>query len=129
MAMENVQQDVATMETVKEGPALTISELAASKLVGVLQERGLPNHGLRVFVHSIGCSGLQYGMAFENAPDETDIKIENHGVTLYLDPNSSQYMWGSQIDFVETPQGGAFSIQNPNTFESGCGSSGCSGCG
>jgi iron-sulfur cluster assembly accessory protein len=129
MAMEDVQQDVASVEMVQDGPALVISELAASKLADVLKERGLPNHGLRVFVHSIGCSGPQYGMAFENAPDETDIKIESHGVTLYLDPNSSQYMWGSQIDFVETAQGGAFSIQNPNTFESSCGSSGCSGCG
>ncbi len=116
-----------TTEEPRQGPALSISELAASKLAAVLQERGLPHHGLRVFVRGIGCSGLQYGLAFDNNPDESDITIESHGIKLYLDPTSSQYMWGSQIDFVETPQGGAFSIHNPNIFD--CSSSGCSGCG
>lgn len=117
------------MENVHEGPALIISELAAGKLASLFAERGLTRHGLRVFVRGIGCSGLQYGLAFDDSPDQTDIVIESHGVKLYLDRQSSQYMWGSTIDFVETPQGGAFSINNPNALDLACGVGGCSGCG
>ncbi len=131
MVTESTEK-VATVEQVQEGPALSISELAAGKLLSLLQERDMPNHGLRVFVRGVGCSGLQYGLAFDNNPDASDITIESLGVKLYLDSTSSQYMWGSQIDFIETPEGGAFSINNPNAaqFSSGSSCSGsCSGCG
>jgi iron-sulfur cluster insertion protein len=127
MVMENVQ--TLTAENVHKGPALIISESAASQLTSVLQQRGLQGYGLRVFVRGMGCSGLMYGLSFDNAPEATDFKVESNGVTLYLDPASSEYMWGSQIDFVETPQGGAFSINNPNQAASTCSSGGCSGCG
>jgi len=126
MVMENTQE-TATID-IEKGPALLISDAAATTLVGLLQEREMPGHGLRVFVRGMGCSGLQYGLAFDDKPEETDIVIETHGIKLYLDQESSQYMWGSEIDFVETPQGGAFSINNPNAA-SACGSGGCSGCG
>lgn len=111
------------------GPALVISELAAGKLTAMLQERQLVGHGLRVFVRGMGCSGLEYGLALDNKPEESDVVVESYGVKLYLDSISSQYMWGSHIDFVETPQGGAFSIQNPNRLAPVCGEGGCSGCG
>lgn len=124
--MENIQE-TAMAETVQQGPALYISEEAAGKLAALMQERQMVGHGLRVFVRGMGCSGLQYGLAFDNNPEESDIVVESHGVKLYLDQVSSQYMWGSEISFVETPQGGAFSIQNPNAVASACGS-GCSGC-
>jgi iron-sulfur cluster insertion protein len=125
MAMADVKLD----EDVEIGPALSISEPAANKLLALLQERDMPGHGLRVFVRGMGCSGLQYGLALDDAPEEADVVVETCGVKLYLDPMSSQYMWGSEIDYVETPQGGAFTINNPVASKFSCGSSGCSGCG
>jgi iron-sulfur cluster insertion protein len=125
MVVEAIQDSMAELG---QGPALSISEQAAGKLAALLQERAKPDHGLRVFISGMGCSGLQYGLALDDAPGDTDIVIESHGVKLYLDQASSQYMWGASIDFVETPQGGAFSINNPNAPQVSCGSS-CAGCG
>jgi iron-sulfur cluster insertion protein len=124
MVMEGVQ---GSLTDSRQGPALSISEQAAGKLSVLLQERDKPDHGLRVFVSGMGCSGLQYGLALDDAPDDTDIVVESHGIKLYLDQASSQYMWGASIDFVDTPQGGAFSIDNPNAPPATCGS--CRGCG
>ena len=125
MVMEAIKDPVTGLG---QGPALSISEQAASKLSALLQERAKPDHGLRVFISGLGCSGLQYGLALDDAPSDTDVVVESHGIKLYLDQASSQYMWGASIDFVETPQGGAFSIDNPNAPPAGCGPS-CSGCG
>jgi iron-sulfur cluster insertion protein len=125
MVMEGMQ---GSLKDAGQGPALSISEQAAGKLSALLQERAKPDHGLRVFVSGMGCSGLQYGLALDDAPGDTDIVVESHGVKLYLDQASSQYMWGASIDFIETPQGGAFSINNPNAPPAVCGSS-CRGCG
>ena len=42
-----------------------LTPAAASKLQDILVERGLAGYGLRVFVSGSGCSGMQYGMGFD----------------------------------------------------------------
>ena len=44
--------------TEAEEPVVTLSEGAAAKLQTILQEKNLPNHGLRVFVAGGGGSGF-----------------------------------------------------------------------
>ncbi len=80
---------------------------------------------LRVWVAGGGCSGLQYGMAIDDAePEAGDQIFEQEGVKIYVDEMSMQYMAGASVDFVEDPLGGGFKIENPNASSScGCGSS------
>ena len=112
--------------TEAEEPVVTLSEGAAAKLQTILQEKNLPNHGLRVFVAGGGCSGLQYGMAFEAEQRDTDTVAEIHGVKLYVDPISLEYLQGSSIDYTDDLMGGGFRINNPNAVSTcGCGSSVC----
>src|SRR5205823_916630 len=97
---------------------------AVSKIKGLLVERNLTEAGLRVFVAGGGCSGMQYGMAFESNPQVTDRIVEIDGVRLIVDPVSLPYIAGARIDFVESLMGGGFRIENPNAVSScGCGSS------
>ena len=50
--------------------------------------------------------------------------MENHGVTLLVDPMSIQYLAGSEVDYSEGLQGAQFIVKNPNaTSTCGCGSS------
>jgi len=112
------------MTVLEKTEAITLTSTAAGKLRELLQARQMEAYGLRVFVAGGGCSGMQYGMVFENQPRETDHVIESDGVRLYVDPMSLMYIEGSQIDYVDSLMGGGFRIENPNAISTcGCGHS------
>jgi iron-sulfur cluster assembly protein len=103
---------------------ITLTESAADKLQNILQEKGLTDHGLRVFVSGGGCSGLQYGMAFAEDTMEGDQVFEDKNIKLIVDPTSLMYLVGAEIDYVDSLMGGNFRIENPNAVQScACGSS------
>src|SRR3972149_44010 len=53
-------------------PTIVLPASAAARVQRLLEERQLAGHALRVFVSGGGCSGMQYGMALEGPPRETD---------------------------------------------------------
>ncbi len=111
------------MDMVQEG-VVTLTPIAAQKISDLLTAKGLPDHGLRVFVQGGGCSGLSYGMAFEDHAEDGDEIIEQNGVKVYVDQISAMYLGGSVIDYTESLMGGGFKIENPNAVSScGCGHS------
>lgn len=109
---------------VVEEQILSVTPAALSKIRELLEQRQIPNHALRVFVTGGGCSGLSYGMAFEENIQEYDTLVEVEGVKLVVDATSILYLKGSVIDFVDSLMGGGFRIENPNAVSScGCGHS------
>ena len=107
-----------------EEQAMNLTPAAQSKLKQLLVERNIPTYGLRVFVAGGGCSGLQYGMAFEAAARDFDTVIDQDGVKLFIDPTSMMYLAGASVDYVDGLMGAGFKIENPNAAAScGCGSS------
>lgn len=128
-----------SVDTMEETAVITLTETAAEKLGAIMTEKGVrETHGLRVFVSGGGCSGLQYGMTFDNNPRDVDTVLSQHGLRVIIDPQSLRYMEGATIDFVDSLMGGGFHIENPNAVAScGCGQSfktkdaaegGCSSC-
>jgi iron-sulfur cluster assembly protein len=93
---------------------LNLTDVAAVKIQNILQERGVPDHGLRVFVSGGGCSGMQYGMALESQVSEMDQVIQVSGIKLYVDPASAEYLHGATIDYEDNLMSGGFRISNPN---------------
>jgi iron-sulfur cluster assembly accessory protein len=76
-----------TVATMEETATVTLTETAASKLAGIMTEKGLAEtYGLRVFVSGGGCSGLQYGMTFDADPKPADLVLEQHGLRVIIDP-------------------------------------------
>lgn len=105
-------------------PTLSITPLAAKKLQNILAEKELLGYGLRVFISGGGCSGFQYGMAFENTKEEGDFVFETNGVRIYLDNASAMYLDGANVDYVDSLMGGGFRIENPNAVSTcSCGQS------
>ena len=103
---------------------LTITETAGSKVFELLQEQSEQPSGLRIFVQGGGCSGFQYGFAFETDIAEDDFIIEQSGVKFIVDAMSMQYLQGATVDYHEDFEGASFAISNPNAQTScGCGSS------
>ena len=61
------------MATPVEIQTVQLSPAAAEIVRGLLKDRNLDSsYGLRVYVAGRTCSGLQYGMALDNKPGETD---------------------------------------------------------
>jgi iron-sulfur cluster insertion protein len=103
---------------------ISITPLAAEKVLALSRAEGLDGQGLRLKVIGGGCAGFQYDLYFEDNPTDLDERFESHGVALYVDPLSFQYLDGTQIDYAEGPQGAGFKFGNPNvTATCGCGSS------
>ncbi|MBT8441170.1 MAG: iron-sulfur cluster insertion protein ErpA, partial [Gammaproteobacteria bacterium] len=66
----------------------------------------------------------QYGFTFDEDSQDGDMRFENHGVTLLVDPMSFQYLIDAEIDYKEDLEGSRFVIRNPNAQTTcGCGSS------
>ena len=110
-------------ETQTEPSAVTLTESAAKQIKEMLNNPENAGKNLRVYVEGGGCSGLQYGMVFdEKRPD--DISAEFYGASVVVDPFSANYLRGSVVDFLEALTGGGFKISNPNARQScGCGKS------
>jgi iron-sulfur cluster assembly protein/iron-sulfur cluster insertion protein len=78
---------------------------------------------LRVSVENGGCSGMQYGMSFDEAK-EGDTAFESEGVPLVIDQASAAHLRGVSIDFDDGLHGKGFEIRNPNAKSTcGCGKS------
>jgi len=103
---------------------ILFSDNAASKVRELILEEGNPNLQLRIYVSGGGCSGFQYGFAFEEAAGNEDVVIEKQGVRVLVDPVSLQYLSGAEVDFQDGLDGSRFVIKNPNAKSTcGCGSS------
>ena len=103
---------------------VTVKPAAIAKVKELMAEENSPDIKLRMFVSGGGCSGFQYGFTFEETAAEDDWSFDFDGVTLLIDPMSSQYLQGAEVDYVESLQGSQFSIRNPNAQTTcGCGSS------
>ena len=103
---------------------ITLTDGAASKIKELLaeQENGA-EQALRVAVRGGGCSGFQYSLAFDKRKDDDHV-FERDGVNVVVDKSSMQFVYGSEVDYVDGLQGAGFAVNNPNVVAAcGCGSS------
>lgn len=102
---------------------ITITDSAAAKVADLLSENP-DEKALRIYVQGGGCSGFQYGFAFESEFAEDDFQLVKNGTTFIIDAMSAQYMEGAEINYKEELMGASFEINNPNAQTTcGCGSS------
>ncbi len=110
--------------TTSQASPLEFTTNAASKVLELIKEEDNQDLKLRVYVQGGGCSGFQYGFAFEEDIEDGDFVIDNEGVGMMIDPMSYPYLAGSVVDYKEDLQGSRFVIENPNAKTTcGCGSS------
>lgn len=105
---------------------LNVTESAANEIKKFMAgEEDLPEtSGLRVRVVPGGCSGFQYSLNIEEDSRQGDFILNEHGVRLFVDMFSAQYLNGVEIDYVSGMMGSGFTFKNPNaTGSCGCGSS------
>ncbi len=102
---------------------VSLTPTAAEKIRELMAEDG-ESSVLRVAIQGGGCSGFQYGLGFDSGPVDDDQTLEQHGVTIVIDPYSAPYLKGATIDFLSGLEESGFKIDNPNAQAScGCGHS------
>lgn len=122
--MATIERDLIDLQPLMPQPMVLVTEAASSRLLAMMREKELDGYALRVFVAGGGCSGLQYGMTFDDETREGDNEFTTGGLRILIDPISAQYLMGSSIDYVDSLMGGGFKIDNPNAVSScGCGHS------
>ena len=104
---------------------ITLTDKGAEKVREFLSAQAVvvDTAGLRVGMRGGGCSGFQYALAFDKAKDDDNV-FEVDGVSVVVDKVSMQFVFGSEVDYVEGLQGAGFQVNNPNVVAAcGCGSS------
>jgi iron-sulfur cluster assembly protein len=104
--------------------AIQLTDQAAAKIKDLLDANGnADEQALRVAVRGGGCSGFQYALALDKAKSDDHV-FEHQGVAVVVDKVSMQFVFGSEVDYVDGLQGAGFVVNNPNVVAAcGCGSS------
>jgi iron-sulfur cluster assembly accessory protein len=104
--------------------AVQLSDKAAGKIKELIGSNdSADEQALRVAVRGGGCSGFQYALALDQ-PKSDDHVFEHQGVAVVVDKVSMQFVFGSEVDYVDGLQGAGFVVNNPNVVAAcGCGSS------
>jgi iron-sulfur cluster assembly protein len=104
--------------------AIQLTEVAAQRVQQLLDKRGKPSVGIRIGVRSKGCSGLSYTLEYADKKDPMDELVEQHGVTVLIDPKATLFILGTEMDYVEEKLQSGFVFRNPNEKgRCGCGES------
>ena len=103
---------------------IVLTENAARRIAILRDQEQAENAFLRITVSGGGCSGFQYGFAFDEQRNADDFVFERNGVAVVVDDVSLGLLNGAEVDFVEDMMGASFQIRNPNAASScGCGNS------
>jgi iron-sulfur cluster assembly accessory protein len=104
--------------------AVQLTDKAAGKIKELIGANDSGDEqALRVAVRGGGCSGFQYALALDQ-PKSEDHVFEHQGVAVVVDKVSMQFVFGSEVDYVDGLQGAGFVVNNPNVVAAcGCGSS------
>jgi iron-sulfur cluster insertion protein len=103
---------------------IRMTDAVIAKVAEMLAEENYPSLRLRIFITGGGCSGFQYGFAFDDAAKDDDLAVTQGPVTVLVDAMSMQYLVGAEIDYEDKLEGARFVIRNPNAQTTcGCGSS------
>ena len=103
---------------------MTLTEAAAERIREIVEDADEPVAGLRIGVKKGGCAGMEYTMLKVAAPDAKDERIEEKGVSVFVDPSAVLFLLGTVMDFETTKLRSGFVFRNPNEVSAcGCGES------
>jgi iron-sulfur cluster assembly accessory protein len=108
----------------KAPTTVVLSDVAAQKVKGLLEQEGRDDLRLRIAVQPGGCSGLRYQLFFDERSLDGDVVSDFDGVEVVVDRMSAPYLTGATIDFADRIDAQGFTIDNPNAQGScACGDS------
>ena len=103
---------------------LTLTDRAIKQMRTLLAARTKPACGVRLNLKTQGCSGMAYALSYVDTPLPGDELVEKEDLKLYIDPNATLFVIGTEMDYNEDPLSPGFVFRNPNEkARCGCGHS------
>ena len=103
---------------------ITITEKASTKIKQIITKRG-KGLGIRISVHTTGCSGLAYRVEFVDNPMDDVVDYEDpSGFKVYVSPKDMPYLNGLTMVWKSDGLKQGMDFINPNERDRcGCGES------
>lgn len=103
---------------------MSLTDAAADRIREIVEDADKPVLGLRIGVKKGGCAGMEYTMQQVEAPDAKDERIDDKGVSVFVDPSAVLFLLGTVMDYETTKLRSGFVFKNPNEISAcGCGES------
>lgn len=112
------------MEAVSSSKCLDLTPAAVAEANRLLAAEDNPNNNsLRIYVEKGGCSGMQYGLVFDEQRDGDQV-MHWDALPVVVDAISAEYLKGSVVDFSDDLNDSGFKVTNPKAKTTcGCGKS------
>ena len=120
-----MDMDLSTPRPRRPRPkVVTLTDAAAARVKEIMARAEKPYAGLRVGVKNGGCAGSEYIIEYAEAADPLDEVVEDHGVTILIEPKAVLFLIGAEIDYEVSRLSSRFVFRNPNETDAcGCGES------
>ena len=103
---------------------VSLTDSAATRVREIMGKAEKPYAGLRVGVKNGGCAGQEYVLEYAEAAGPLDEVVEDHGVTILIEPKAVLFLIGTVIDYEVSQLSAKFVFRNPNETDAcGCGES------
>jgi Fe/S biogenesis protein NfuA len=95
---------------------LTLTEAAKKRFVEVTSAEGKAGHGLRLIIRNAGTPRPDFALNFvePGGATEDDTVIDAGDFKVYVDADSSKYLEGASVDFIDNLQESGFKVEAPN---------------
>lgn len=102
---------------------ITLTDRAADRVREIVDSRPTAR-GVRLGIRKGGCAGMEYTVDLVTEPSAKDDHVERSGAHVWVAPEASLFLLGTEMDFETTTLRTGFTFRNPNESSAcGCGES------
>ena len=103
---------------------ITVTTNALHQIKKLITSRENIPAGIKVGINTKGCSRLSYTLEYVDQIDVKDEVFQFDDIKIFIDPKSSLFLIGTEVDYVEGELESGFRFVNPNEKgRCGCGES------
>ena len=103
---------------------INVTERAAERVREIVANAGSGAEGIRVGIKKGGCAGKEYTVDLVGEPEPGDDAVDVGGASVFVNPQATLFLLGTEMDFETTKLRTGFVFRNPNqTSACGCGES------
>jgi iron-sulfur cluster assembly protein len=104
---------------------VSITDRAAERVREIVANAAdIAAQGIRIGIKKGGCAGMEYTVDLVREPAPADDVVDVGGAKVFVNPEATLFLLGTEMDFEVTKLRSGFVFRNPNqTSACGCGES------
>jgi iron-sulfur cluster assembly protein len=103
---------------------VSVTDRAAARVREIVAGADGTAEGIRVGIKKGGCAGMEYMVDLVRQPEPADDVVDVGGAKIFVNPEATLFLLGTEMDFEVTKLRTGFVFRNPNqTSACGCGES------